>query len=133
MATRPRTTTARPKRLKSTTPVTAASTCVAIPRVRSTSGAGPPARAKCTATAPTRRFPAEVRAAVTPKVKADNPPGQWNRFLITLKADRLTVLLNGQVVVENAQLPGIPPKGPIALQHYEGTVQFMNLFVKELD
>ncbi len=80
-----------------------------------------------------KTLPAEVRAAVTPKVKADKPPGQWNRFLITLKGDRLTVLLNGQLVVENAQLPGIPPRGPIALQHHEGTVQFMNLYLKELE
>jgi hypothetical protein len=77
--------------------------------------------------------PPEVRAAVTPKVKADKPVGQWNRFAITMKADRLTVTLNGQLVIENALLPGVPPKGPIALQHYEGTIQFSNIFVKELE
>src|SRR5581483_7291919 len=36
----------------------------------------------------------EVRAGVTPKVKADYPLGQWNRFHITMKGDRLTVVLN---------------------------------------
>ncbi|MEM9235635.1 MAG: DUF1080 domain-containing protein, partial [Verrucomicrobiota bacterium] len=36
----------------------------------------------------------EVRAAVTPKVKADRPLGEWNRTMITLKGDRLNVLLN---------------------------------------
>ena len=77
--------------------------------------------------------PAAVRAAVTPKLKADKPIGQWNRFAITMKQDRLTVVLNGQVVIENAQLPGVPSKGPIALQHYEGTVQFSNIFIKELE
>jgi hypothetical protein len=75
--------------------------------------------------------PALVRAAVTPKVKADKPVGEWNRFAITMQGDRLTVLLNGQLVIENAQLPGIPAKGPIALQHYEGTIQFANIFIKE--
>jgi len=77
--------------------------------------------------------PAAVRAAVTPKVKADKPVGQWNRFVITLKGDRLGVVLNGQQVIEDAQLPGIPAKGPIALQHHEGSVQFANIFVKELE
>ncbi|MGE5193049.1 MAG: DUF1080 domain-containing protein [Deltaproteobacteria bacterium] len=80
-----------------------------------------------------KALPAEVRAGVTPKVKADKPVGQWNRFVITMKGDRLTVALNGQVVIENAQLPGIPPRGPIALQHQEGTIQFSNLFIKEVE
>ena len=54
-------------------------------------------------------MPPEVRAGVTPKVKADKPLGQWNRFVITMKGDRLTVVLNGKTVIENAQLPGVPP------------------------
>lgn len=76
--------------------------------------------------------PAEVRAGVTPKVNADKPLGQWNRFVITMKGDRLTVVLNGQTVIENAQLPGVPARGPIALQHHGDTIQFANIFIKEL-
>src|SRR2546423_7023412 len=38
--------------------------------------------------------PAQVREGVTPKMKADKPLGQWNRFVITMKGDRLTVVLN---------------------------------------
>ncbi len=79
-----------------------------------------------------KNMPAEVRAAVTPKVKADNPIGQWNRFVITMKGDRLTVELNGQTVIENAQLPGVPARGPIALQHHGDPLQFANLFIREL-
>jgi hypothetical protein len=56
-------------------------------------------------------MPSEVRAGVTPKVAADNPIGRWNRFIITMKGDRLTVDLNGQTVLENAQLPGIAERG----------------------
>ena len=78
-------------------------------------------------------MPAEVRASVTPRVKADKPIGQWNRFEITLRGDRLTVNLNGETVVENAQLPGIPPRGPIALQHHGDPIEFANIFIKELD
>ncbi len=61
-----------------------------------------------------------IRAGVTPKVRADKPVGEWNTFVITLKGDRLTVVLNDQTVIENAQLPGVPEAGPIALQHHGG-------------
>ncbi|MEO6434353.1 MAG: DUF1080 domain-containing protein, partial [Tepidisphaeraceae bacterium] len=76
--------------------------------------------------------PAEVRAACTPRARADKPIGQWNRFHITMKGDRLTVVLNDQTVIENAQLPGVPARGPIGLQHEDGSIQFSNLFIKEL-
>jgi hypothetical protein len=75
----------------------------------------------------------ELRAAVTPKVKADKPIGQWNRFTITMKGDRVTVNLNGQTVIENAQLPGVPRRGPIALQDHGDAIQFANIFIKELE
>jgi hypothetical protein len=80
-----------------------------------------------------KKMPPEVRAGVTPKVRADNPIGQWNRFIITMKGDRLTVDLNGKRVIENAHLPGVPKRGRIALQHHGDPIQFANLFVKELD
>ncbi|GMU93729.1 MAG: hypothetical protein AMXMBFR4_27870 [Candidatus Hydrogenedentota bacterium] len=89
-------------------------------------------------------MPAEVRAGVTPKKNADKPVGEWNAFLITTKGDRLTVVLNGETVIDNVQLPGIPPNGPIALQHHGGyneetgvwdgasaLVQFRNIYVRE--
>ena len=76
--------------------------------------------------------PAEVRAAVTPKTVADRPIGQWNRFLITMRGDRLSVKLNGQLVIENARLPGVAAKGPIALQHHGDPIEFANIFIREL-
>jgi hypothetical protein len=89
--------------------------------------------------------PPDVRAGVTPKVNADNPVGEWNTFVITMRGERLSVQLNGQVVLENARLPGIPEEGPIALQHHGGydaktgqwngassLVQFRNIYIKEL-
>jgi len=91
-------------------------------------------------------MPPEVRAACVPKVCADKPVGQWNAFEITMKGDRLTVLLNGKVVIDNAQLPDIPAEGPIGLQHHGGfdkktgqyspassLVQFRNIEIKRLD
>ena len=78
------------------------------------------------------KMPSEVRAAATPKVKADEPIGQWNRFEITMKGEFLTVILNGQTVIENARLPGVPARGPIALQHHGDPIQFANIYIEEL-
>ncbi|ARA95163.1 hypothetical protein AWN76_015090 [Rhodothermaceae bacterium RA] len=85
-------------------------------------------------------MPPEVRAGVTPRVNADRPVGEWNTFEITMVGDRLTVVLNGQTVIEDARLPGIPERGPIALQHHghgkphpaSSLVQFRNIRIKEL-
>ncbi|MEM7392703.1 MAG: DUF1080 domain-containing protein [Verrucomicrobiota bacterium] len=77
-------------------------------------------------------MPADVIAGVTPKVKADRRIGQWNRFEITMKGERLTVLLNGKTVLEEARLPGVPAEGPIALQHHGDPIEFANIYIKEL-
>ncbi len=79
-----------------------------------------------------KSMPADVREAVTPKILADKPIGQWNRFVITMKGDRVTVVLNGQKVIDHAQLPGVPARGPIALQHHGDPIQFANIFIREL-
>jgi hypothetical protein len=91
------------------------------------------------------KMPPEVRAGVTPKKRADKPRGEWNTFEITMKGDRLWVKLNGEEVIANAQLPGVPAEGPIALQHHgswnaktnswsgpPSLVQFRNISIKEL-
>jgi len=89
------------------------------------------------------KMPAAVRAAVTPKKNADRDVGAWNAFEITMRGDRLTVVLNGEEVISNAQLPGVPEKGPIGLQHHgskkdgewtspPSLVQFRNLAIKEM-
>jgi hypothetical protein len=77
-------------------------------------------------------MPADVKAGVTPKTKADKPLGEWNRTQITLRGDRLTVILNGKLVIDNAQLPGLPATGPIGLQHHGSAIDFANIWVKEL-
>jgi hypothetical protein len=82
-----------------------------------------------------KALPAEVRAAVTPKTNADNPPGEWNRFIITMKGSRVTVHVNGISVIENALLPGIATCGRIALQDdhaSNNTCQFANMYIRKL-
>ena len=36
-----------------------------------------------------------------------------------MKGERLSVKLNGEEVIQNAQLPAVPKEGPIALQHHD--------------
>jgi len=86
----------------------------------------------------------KVRASVTPRVRADNPIGEWNQFEVYMIQNRLTVMLNQHLVLENAELDGIPEDGPIGLQHHGGRtkdgsygpasslVQFRNIWIKEL-
>jgi hypothetical protein len=89
------------------------------------------------------KMPPAVRAAVTPLKNADNHVGEWNTFEITMRGSRLTVVLNGQTVINAAELPGVPATGPIGLQHHgskkggvwtspPALVQFRNISVAEL-
>ena len=89
------------------------------------------------------KMPPAVRAGVTPRANADKDVGEWNAFEITMKGDRLTVALNGMTVLQDAQLPEVPAKGPIGLQHHgakkdgvwtspPALVQFRNISIQEL-
>jgi hypothetical protein len=55
----------------------------------------------------------------------------WNRSIIRVKGDRLSVRLNGKVDIDEAQLPDVAPTGPVALRA-GSAVQFRNVFVREL-
>jgi len=89
------------------------------------------------------KMPADVRKGVTPRVNADKHIGEWNTFKITMKSNRMTVELNGIIVIENALLPGLPESGRIGLQHHgskrngewvspPSLVQFRNVYIKEI-
>ena len=78
-------------------------------------------------------MPAEVRAAVTPRMNADAPVGQWNRFRIRMVGDLLNVWLNGKHVIVDAHLPGVAKEGPIALQSHGCPIEFTNVMIERLD
>ena len=68
-----------------------------------------------------------------PPVKADKRAGEWQTFEITLIANRVTVIMNGTKILDNAEVPGITGgaldadekgPGPIMLQGDHGKVQF---------
>lgn len=89
------------------------------------------------------KMPPDVRRGVTPKVNADKNIGEWNTFKITMKSNRMSVELNGILVIDNALLPGLPEKGRIGLQHHgskkdgewvspPSLVQFRRIYIKEI-
>ena len=76
-------------------------------------------------------MPPEVRAACVPKLRADHEPGEWNHFKITVKGDHVSVELNGKLVIDDARMPGLPERGPIALQHHGEGIEFRNVTLRE--
>jgi hypothetical protein len=75
-----------------------------------------------------------------PLKKADKKPGEWNSFRIIMRGDRVTVYLNGELVVDDAPLAPyrpfgfdkLPESGPIELQHHGDRLWFKNIYIKEL-
>ena len=59
-----------------------------------------------------RKMPQAVRRACIPIKNADRPLGEWNVFLVTIKGDRMTVDLNGERVIDAAELPDLPKSRP---------------------
>jgi hypothetical protein len=75
----------------------------------------------------------------TPLVVADNPVGEWNTFYIKMIGDKVTVQLNGVLVVDNVTMENywdrslpIFAEEAIELQAHGTELAFRNLYVKEL-
>jgi hypothetical protein len=60
--------------------------------------------------------------------------GRWNRTTITMKGDRLSVVLNGKPTTTEKQLPNLPTRGPIGLSGggLEQPFEFASIFIREL-
>ncbi|MFD3407371.1 DUF1080 domain-containing protein [Aquirufa sp. HETE-83D] len=70
---------------------------------------------------------------------ADNPINEWNTFRIIMKGERVTVYLNGELVVDKAILENywdrknpIFWKDAIELQAHGNHIVYRNIYVKEL-
>jgi Domain of Unknown Function (DUF1080) len=94
-----------------------------------------------------------------PLKKMDKPFGQWNSLNITMIGERVTVVMNGEVVVDNAVLENyfargkpnaakkegesekmpngfmrdpVYAKGPIQLQTHGSEIRWRNVFIREI-
>ncbi|MGD9722168.1 MAG: DUF1080 domain-containing protein [Pirellulales bacterium] len=74
-----------------------------------------------------------------PTLKADNPVGEWNTFKIRMVDDKVSVWLNGQLVLDNVVMENywerdkpIYPTGQIELQNHGNTLYFKNIYLKAL-
>ena len=74
-----------------------------------------------------------------PLIVADQPIGQWNTFRIKMVGDRVTVWLNGELVVDNVVMENywqrdkpIYPTGQIELQNHGNTLWFKNIYIREI-
>jgi HEAT repeat protein len=70
---------------------------------------------------------------------ADNPVGDWNSFRILMLGEKVSVWLNGELVVDNVTLENywdrkIPifPSGSIELQAHGTDLSFRDIFIREI-
>lgn len=73
-----------------------------------------------------------------PAVQADRPIGDWNTFYIKMAGERVTVILNGVLVVDDVVMENywerekpIDPAGQIELQAHSTPLYFKNIFIRE--
>jgi hypothetical protein len=78
---------------------------------------------------------------IVPSVNACKPAGEWQTFQITLIANRVTVILNGTMIIDNGEVPGITggvlnakenEPGPLMIQGDHGTVKWRKLIITPL-
>jgi hypothetical protein len=74
-----------------------------------------------------------------PLEQADNPVGEWNTFRIRMAGERVTVYLNGVLVVDDVVMENywerdkpIYPTGQIELQAHGGPLYFRNIYIREI-
>ncbi|MBL7154177.1 MAG: DUF1080 domain-containing protein [Phycisphaerae bacterium] len=74
-----------------------------------------------------------------PSKVADKPVGQWNTFRLKMHGERVTVHLNGVLVVDNVVMENywerdkpIYPNGQIELQSHGSKLYFRNVYIREI-
>ena len=83
------------------------------------------------------------RTSNRPLVLADNKPGEWNTFFIRMVGNKVSIWLNGKLVVDRTELENywdragnrtapLPRADQIELQHHGSELFFKNLYIREL-
>jgi hypothetical protein len=83
-----------------------------------------------------------------PLVRADNPIGEWNKLRVVMVGSRVSVWLNGKMVVDHIVLENyydkndkslkpadrrpVPARGPIQLQTHGGATHWRDIFIREI-
>jgi hypothetical protein len=80
-----------------------------------------------------------------PLVNADKPLGEWNHFRVVMVGSRVSVWLNGQLVVDHAILENyfdkkkpteqrlpILPRGPLQLQTHGSEIRWRHIFLRPI-
>ena len=88
---------------------------------------------------PNRHSMASYYGRVTPQVAAEKAPGEWQHVSVTIYRRRMTIVLNGTVVIEDAELTGvtgcaidadIDAPGPIYLQGDHSDADYRNMILR---
>jgi ferredoxin len=89
----------------------------------------------------TRHSNGALYSRIVPAVNAARPAGEWQTYEITLIGRDLTVVLNGQTLMDKAYVEGLTAMGhdpnegepgPISLQGDHGPVDFRNIVLTPL-
>ncbi len=81
------------------------------------------------------------RARNAPLTRADNRSGEWNTFFIRMVGDKVSIWLNGKLIVDRTRLENFwdkERKTPLAradqieLQHHGSELFFKNIYIREL-
>ncbi|MHC4460701.1 MAG: 3-keto-disaccharide hydrolase [Planctomycetota bacterium] len=83
---------------------------------------------------------------IAPSKVATNPVGQWNSWLITARGSQITIVLNGEKIIDadlsretkarqqkGPALAERPLKGHIGFQNLNGSITLRNIMIKEID
>jgi hypothetical protein len=74
----------------------------------------------------------DLRAAVWPLTTPDAPAGEWNRALLTMKGDQLTLTVNGKTIVDDVKQDGVVSRGRVGIVNAGGPAEFANVFIKTM-
>ncbi len=67
-----------------------------------------------------------------PLSREDRAVGEWNTFVVTVKDNKVTVVLNGKEVIHEAPLSSKPHASALGLQQHGDPIEYKSIYVKQL-